>query len=423
MKKSFELFVARRYLTARGKDTFLSVITLISIGGVAVGVMALVVVLSVMNGFEIDLREKILGTTAHITVLHIGREGITDYGAVAAEVERLEGVEAVAPFVYVEGILSSKHDSIGAVIRGVDMESHRKISTIEDKIIDGTMDFDAAKDSGLEPKLGGYVPPRDGIVLGVELARNLGVDLNDTVTLISPQVIWNPLAPVPPKMKNFRVVGIFDVGMFEFDSSLAYIDLKTAQEFLGIPGKVNGLEVNVADVFAAPEVSARINEAVGLPYFARDWTVTHEQLWTMLALERHTMFIILSLIVLVAAFNILSTLIMIVIEKTGEIGIMKAMGATNGAVVRIFVLKGLIIGAVGTTLGLAAGLGLCAILKKYQFIKLPAEVYAMRVLPVVVQPTDVVAICLVALAISVAATIYPAWRAARLEPVEAIQHE
>jgi lipoprotein-releasing system permease protein len=423
MKKSFELFVARRYLTAKGKDTFLSVITLISIGGVAVGVMTLVVVMSVMNGFEIDLREKILGTTAHITVLHIGREGITDYPAMAAKIDRVEGVEAVAPFVYVEGILSSQHDSIGAVIRGVDMESHRNISTIEDKIVEGTMDFDAATDSGLEPKLGGYVPPQDGIVLGVELARNLGVDLNDTVTLISPQVVWNPLAPVPPKMKNFRVVGIFDVGMFEFDSSLAYIDLKTAQEFLAIPEKVNGLEVKVADVFAAPAVSARINEAVGLPYFARDWTVTHEQLWTMLALERHTMFIILSLIVLVAAFNILSTLIMIVIEKTGEIGIMKAMGATNGAVVRIFVLKGLIIGTVGTTLGLAAGLVLCAVLEKYRFVKLPAEVYAMRTLPVVVQPTDVVMICLVALAISVAATIYPAWRAARLEPVEAIQHE
>ena len=423
MKKSFELFVARRYLTAKGKDTFLSVITLISIGGVTVGVMTLVVVMSVMNGFEIDLREKILGTTAHITVLHIGREGITDYPAVEAKVEGIEGVEAVAPFVYVEGILSSKHDSIGAVIRGVDMESHRNISTIEDKIVEGTMDFGAAKESGLEAKLGGYVPPADGIVLGVELARNLGVDINDTVTLISPQVVWNPLAPVPPKMKNFRVVGIFDVGMFEFDSSLAYIDLKTAQEFLGIPDKVNGLEVKVADVFTAPVVSARINEAVGLPYFARDWTVTHEQLWTMLALERHTMFIILSLIILVAAFNILSTLIMIVIEKTGEIGIMKAMGATNGAVVRIFVLKGLIIGTVGTTLGLAAGLVLCKVLEKYQFVKLPAEVYAMRTLPVVVQPTDVLMICVIALAISVAATIYPAWRAARLEPVEAIQHE
>jgi lipoprotein-releasing system permease protein len=423
VKKSFELFVARRYLTAKGKDTFLSIITLISIGGVAVGVMTLVVVLSVMNGFEIDLREKILGTTAHITVLHIGREGITDYPAMAAKIERVEGVKAVAPFVYVEGILSSKHDSIGAVIRGVDMESHRRISNIEDKIIDGTMDFNAAENSGLEPKLGGYVPPADGIVLGSELARNLGVDLNDTVTLISPQVVWNPLAPVPPKMKNFRVVGIFDVGMFEFDSSLAYIDLKTAQKFLDIPGKVNGLDVKVDDVFAAPKVSARINEAVGLPYFARDWTVTHEQLWTMLALERHTMLIILSLIILVAAFNILSTLIMIVIEKTREIGIMKAMGATNGAVVRIFVLKGLIIGAVGTALGAGAGLVLCAVLKKYKFIQLPAEVYAMRTLPVVVQPTDVVLICVIALAISVAATIYPAWRAARLEPVEAIQHE
>jgi lipoprotein-releasing system permease protein len=423
MKKSFELFVARRYLTAKGKDTFLSVITLISIGGVTLGVTALVVVISVMNGFEIDLREKILGTTAHITVLHVGREGITDYPKVAAEVERVEGVEAVAPFVFVEGILSSKHDSIGAVIRGVDMASHREISTIEDKIVEGTMDFNVAKKSTLEPELGGYVPPDDGIVLGVELARNLGVDLNDTVTLISPQVIWNPLAPVPPKMKNFRVVGIFDVGMFEFDSSLAYIDLKTAQEFLAIPHKVNGLEVRVADVFDAPLVSARINDALGLPYFARDWTITHEQLWTMLALEKHTMFVILTLIILVAAFNILSTLIMIVIEKTAEIGIMKAMGATNGAVVRIFVLEGLIIGTVGTALGVVAGLGLCRILEKYQFVKLPAEVYALRTLPVVVQPLEVLFICVVALAISVAATIYPAWRAARLEPVEAIQHE
>ena len=423
MKKSFELFVARRYLTAKGKDTFLSVITLISIGGVVLGVMALVVVISVMNGFEIDLREKILGTTAHITVLHVGREGINNYPAVAAKVENVEGVEAAAPFVFVEGILSSKRDSIGAVIRGVDMASHREISTIEDKIVEGTMDFDVAKKSPLEAKLGGYVPPEDGIVLGVELARNLGVDLNDTVTLISPQVIWNPLAPVPPKMKNFRVVGIFDVGMYEFDSSLAYIDLETAQEFLAIPHKVNGLEVRVADVFDAPAVSARINDAVGLPYFARDWTVTHEQLWTMLALEKHTMFVILTLIILVAAFNILSTLIMIVIEKTGEIGILKAMGATNGAIVRIFLLNGLIIGTVGTALGLVAGLGLCRVLQKYQFVELPAEVYALRTLPVVVQPLDIALICVMALAVSVAATIYPAWRAARLEPVEAIQHE
>jgi lipoprotein-releasing system permease protein len=423
MKKSFELFVARRYLTAKGKDTFLSVITLISIGGVVLGVMALVVVISVMNGFEIDLREKILGTTAHITVLHVGREGVTDYAALAAEIGRVEGVEAVAPFVFVEGILSSKRDSIGAVIRGVDMANHREISTIEDKIVEGTMDFDVAKNSTLEAELGGYVPPEDGIVLGVELARNLGVDLNDTVTLISPQVIWNPLAPVPPKMKNFRVVGIFDVGMYEFDSSLAYIDLETAQKFLAIPHKVNGLEVRVADVFDAPAVSARINDAVGLPYFARDWTVTHEQLWTMLALEKHTMFVILTLIILVAAFNILSTLIMIVIEKTGEIGIMKAMGATNGAVVRIFLLKGLIIGTVGTALGLVAGLVLCRVLQKYQFVELPAEIYALRTLPVVVQPLDIALICVMALAISVAATIYPAWRAARLEPVEAIQHE
>jgi len=422
MKKSFELFVARRYLTAKGKETFLSFITVISVLGVAVGVTALIVVMSVMNGFETDLRDKILGTTAHISVLHIGKEGIRDWPAVAAKVEKVPGVAGVAPFVFMEGILSSKHDSIGVAVRGVDPATNRKVSTIESKVVEGTMDFAAARGAAL-PTPEGIVLPPDGIVLGSELARNLGVDLNDTVTLISPQVIWNPIAPVPPKMKNFRVIGIFDVGMFEFDTSLAYIDLQAAQDFLAIPDKVNGLEVRVDDIYRAPAIGREINEAVGLPYFARDWTVTHEQLWTMMALEKKTMFVILTLIVLVAAFNILSTLIMVVIEKTREIGILKAMGATNGAVVRIFVLEGFIIGVAGTALGLAGGLALCWVLERYQFIRLPAEVYAMRTVPVLVQPWDVAVVCLVALGISIAATIYPAWRASRLTPVEAIQYE
>lgn len=422
MRKPFELFVATRYLTARGREAFLSVITLISVGGVAVGVMTLIVVMSVMNGFEIDLREKILGTTSHISVLHISKEGIDDWPAVAEKVTRVPGVVAVAPFVFTEGILSSKEDSIGVAVRGVDMQTHRNVSTIANKVIRGTMDFRRVKNiTATTPE--GISLPADGIVLGEELARNLGVDLNDTVTLMTPQVVWNPIAPIPPRIKNFRVVGIFRVGMFEFDTSLVYIDLAAAQEFLGIGGKVNGLEVKVDDIYKAPVVGKEINEIVGLPYYARDWTVTHEQLWAMLRLEKYTMFVILVLIVLVAAFNILSTLIMLVIEKTREIGVLKALGATDGAVVRIFILKGFLIGIAGTAVGLAAGLGLCAVLKKYSFIQLPAEVYALRTIPVIVQPWDVVVTCAVAIAISVAATVYPALRAARLVPVEALQYE
>ena len=425
MNKNFELFVARRYLTAKGKETFLSVITLISTAGVALGVTALIVVMSVMNGFETDLREKILGTTAHISVLHIGKEGIRDWPVVAAQVEKVDGVTGVAPFVFFEGILSSKRDSIGVAVRAVDRPTLARVSNIENKVVEGTMDFAAGCGPNGEPPLlpNGVALPPDGIVLGTELAKNLAVELNDPVTLISPQAIWNPIAPIPPRMKNFRVVGIFDVGMFEFDSSLAYIDLRAGQDFLGIGGKVNGLEAKVADIYQAPAVSRRVNDAVGLPYYARDWTVTHEQLWAMLALEKHTMFVILTLIVLVAAFNILSTLIMIVMEKTREIGILKAMGATNGAVVRIFVWEGLIIGATGTAAGLGLGLALCWVLGRYQFIRLPAQLYALRTLPVLVSPWDVAVVCLVALVISVAATVYPAWRAARLQPVEAIQYE
>lgn len=424
MKSNAEFFIARRYLTAKGKETFLSVITLISVAGVALGVMALIVVQSVMNGFEVDLRDKILGTTAHISVLHIGKEGIRDWEGISRRVETVPGVVGTAPFVYFEGILSSKQDSIGVAVRGVDRLTNRRISNIENKMVAGSMDFNVARGTPYAPMLpGGDALPEDGIVLGSELAKNLGVGLNDTVTLISPQVIWNPLAPVPPRMKNFRVVGIFDVGMFEFDSTLAYVDLATAQEFLGIHDKVNGLEVKVDDIYQAPAIGKRINDVIGLPYYARDWTTTHEQLWAMLALEKHTMFVILTLIIIVAAFNILATLIMIVIEKTREIGILKAMGATNAMVVRIFVWQGFVIGGCGTAIGLGAGLALCAVLKRYQFIHLPAEVYAMRTLPVLISPWDIVLTCLVALLISTAATLYPAWRASRLEPVEAIQYE
>lgn len=422
-RRNFELFVAIRYLTAKGKETFLSVITLISVGGVAVGVAALIVVISVMNGFETDLREKILGTTSHIQLYHIDRQGITEYEEVAEKVRGVEGVRGVAPFVFTEGILSSKDDSIGVLVRGVDPESNREVSNIEDRIVEGSMDFTPTADERVAPVSINGPLPKDGIVVGAKLAENLNVDLNDTVTLISPQMIWNPIAPVPPKMKNFRVVGIFDIGMYEYDATLCYIGISQAKEFLGIGTKVNGLEVRVDDVFTAPEVARDINEVIGFPYYASDWTVTHEHLFTILSLEKTVMFVILALIVIVAAFNILSTLIMVVMEKTREIGILKAMGSTRAGVVRVFVAMGLIVGTVGTAIGLGVGLALAYLLDRYQFVSVAARLYGMETMPVVVEARDIIIICAVAVGISVLATVYPAARAARLDPVQAIQYE
>jgi len=407
---AFELFISLRYLAAKRKQTFISIITFISIAGVAVGVMALIVVIAVMSGFEEDLKAKILGVTSDVVVTRLDGP-VRNWPQLGGEVARVPGVQAASPFVYMQGLLSSSNGATGVVIRGIDPPLARRVISLASSMTEGQV-------SALQ------TPPAQepGIILGRVLARNLGAWMGDRVSLISPFGQMTPMGRLP-KARQFRVVGIFESGMFEYDSSLAYISLVSAQSFLDLGDQVTGLELKVGDIYKADAIAGALQKRLGFPYFAQDWMSLNRSLFSALKLEKVVMFIILTLIVLVAAFGIVSTLIMIVMEKSKDIGILNAMGATRRSIMKIFVLEGLIIGVAGTASGLAGGLGLCALLSRYQFVKLPPDIYHLSKLPVLIEPLDVAVICAAAVAISLLATVYPAWQASRLDPAEAIRYE
>jgi lipoprotein-releasing system permease protein len=412
---SYELFIGLRYLKAKRKQTFVSLITIISIAGVMVGVTALIVVLAVMNGFKEDLREKILGVTSHVVISRFDG-AISKYHEVAAEVEEVAGVTAVAPFIYAQVMISSKRAISGAVLRGIEPATAAKVINLPENLRDGSL-----SELAVEGESGSRGAP--GIILGNELARSLGVVRGEAVTVISPLGRLTPLGQVP-RSQTFRVAGIFDSGMYEYDSTLAYVSLWSAQRFLGIGDQVTGIEVRVDDIYEADRVAAAINRSLGgYPYWSRDWMRMNKNLFSALKLEKIVMFIILTLIILVAAFNIVGTLIMVVIEKTRDIAILKSMGATRRSIMKIFMIEGLIIGLVGTLLGLLGGYILCKLLATYQFIELPRDVYYISTLPVKMEPLDVTFIAVAAIVISLVATVYPAWQASRLEPAEAIRYE
>jgi lipoprotein-releasing system permease protein len=339
--------------------------------------------------------------------------GFSDYDQVVAEVEANDGVEAATPFVYSQAMLRSTAGVSGAIIRGIDPSSAGRVIQNLDGIY---FHEDAAAHAG-----GAQAKKAPGIVLGKELARNLGVLKGDPVYLVSFNGMISPIGHIP-SMKRFQVTGFFESGMHEFDGSLAYIDLKDAQRILKMGNAVSGVEVRISDIYAAREISKEIEKRLGFPYWARNWMQMNRNLFSALKLEKTVMFIILTLIVLVAAFNIASTLIMMVMQKTRDIAILKAMGATNRSIRRIFVFKGMIIGAVGTGLGVCLGFILCTLLKHYKFIELPGDVYYITKLPVRLDMLDVGLIAVAALAICFVATLYPARQASRLDPVEAIRY-
>ena len=409
MALPYQIFVALRYLKSKKKHKGVSFNTAISIGGVALGVMALLVVLSVMSGFHEDLQKKILGVNAHLVVLNF-RGTLDNYGTVIDKIKAEKEVVSTSPFVLGQVMVSFGSKGQGVYLRGVDPELEEKTTDIAKHIKEGTIN-DLNTQGGLP-----------GIILGKELALRLGVVRNDTITILSPTGEIGPLGMLP-KIKSFRVVGIFEVGMFEYDSNLVVTGLKPAQEFFGLKGDVTGLEVRISDIYKAADVRARVQQVLGSPYHVRDWMQMNKNLFSALKLEKFAMFVILVLIILVASFNIVSTLIMNVIEKQREIAILKTMGATNRGIMAIFVFQGFIIGLIGTALGLTGGYTLSYILNTYEIIKLPPDIYYLSHLPVKMKLSDFVTVSVSAILISFLSTIYPAWQAAKLNPVEPLRYE
>lgn len=403
----YEWFIARRYLMSRRSGSFISLNSFFSIGGVVVGVAALIFVMSMMNGFETELRTRILGVTSHITVFPRFAESITDPDAAMADLRKIDGVVAAAPFIYYKAAVASDESGDGIVVRGVDPTLENAVTGLGDDIIVGNFDL-SPNDEGI-----------GGIIIGKSLASSLGVLLGDPLVLFS--LRGEKLrAGAQPKVKKFEVRGIFETGMYEYDASMAYISIPDAAGLFKIDG-VSGIHLKTDDFFNADKIADHINEMYTDRYDAVDWKQMHKNLFSWMELEKIGMFIALSLIIAVAAFNIISTLVMIVMEKRQEIGILKTMGSIPAAVSRIFMGIGLAVGIVGCLLGWALGYTLCWLQLRFNIVHLPPEIYFISSLPIDMHPFDFLVVGLAAVFLCFLATIYPARRAAKSSVVEVLR--
>ena len=406
----FEIFLGLRYLRARGHKTNLSLFVWIGIGGVFLGVSALIVVLAVMTGFQDGIRDKIISANPHVLIMEAGGRGEADGGALAKRVGPVPGVVSATPFVLQQALFTSPNGgATGGLLRGVDLATPAVRDAIATQVRFGS----------LEPVLKGSEP---ALVLGRELARSLGVAPGDHVTVISPQGAMTAVGLVP-KMRRFLVAGWVEVGMYEYDASLAYTSLAAAQEFAGLGDRVTGVEVKLANPFDAKDVGRTIAGQLKGPYWIRDWMDMNRNLFAALQLEKLALFVIVTIIVLVAAFAIIGHLVLLVAEKRKEIGILKAMGAGAGSIGTVFLVAGMLIGVGGTVAGSAFGLLLIWVQNTYKIIRLAGDVYQISYLPMKLTGSDFAMIVGSTLVISFLATLSPARRAARMDPIDVLRYE
>src|SRR3990172_9006149 len=415
---NYELFIGLRYLRARRSETFISLITVISVLGVMIGVMTLNVVMAVMTGFEETLRDRLLGINAHVALVKSGDQ-LRDYEQLLERVQRENGVVAVAPTIYGQVMLTSGPRVSGVFVRGVDPDRVNRVVDIEKYVKEGSLQ-ELKKPQAIQVE--GRTVLLPGVILGVRLANQLGVFRGSPLQVVSP--LGSPTAiGVIPKVRRFVVVGIFDSGMSEIDSTLVYMNLSDAQKFFELGDAVTNIEIRVRDVYQAKAVAESIQHKLGFPYITEDWSRLWPNLFSALKLEKTVYFLVLLLMVLIGAFNIISTLIMVVMEKRKDIAILRSMGATRAGIRKIFLIKGCVIGVVGTALGVLFGLAICLLIQKYRFIELPKDVFLISTVPVRIYWSNFLLVGFASLGVCLLASIYPARQAAKLDPVEIIRYE
>jgi lipoprotein-releasing system permease protein len=415
MSFPYEVFIGLRYLRARRRNGFISFISLMSVLGIALGVAALIVVLSVMNGFQQEIRGRMLSVVSHLEIGSYDGQ-IAGWQPLQAQLRQQPHVVAAAPYVNAQGLLSSRGNVRGALVRGVDPAAEQTVVSLGKEMLRG--------------KLADLEAGSFRIVLGVELARQLGVEVGDKVTLITPQGNVTP-AGMMPRLKQFTVAGVFKAGMFEYDSSLAMISLRDAQVLFRLGQDVSGIRLKLDDAMLAPQVKAALQPQLAANQVATDWTDMNANYFRAVQIEKRMMFIILTLIVAVAAFNLVSTLVMVVTDKQADIAILRTLGASPASIMKIFIIQGSVAGVLGTLAGVAGGLllahNLGAVLSTVEHMVgaklLSSDVYMIDYLPTDIQLGDVSTIGLISLALALLATLYPSWRAARVRPAEALRYE